>query len=130
MKNEEPVIFESLTFFTPPLLSLPQKTNPSPQLRKASTVGLLGAISVLAVFLRDVGFVASFGGAILGSAIIYIFPALIFLQTVKNQVKSGEIADYNTVRKEVIANKAIVGLGGIFAVIGATVSVLKTFVLK
>lgn len=87
-------------------------------------------MSTLAVFLRDVGFVVSFGGALLGSAIIYIFPAIIFIKTMAQKVKSGEVQETAAVRNEVALNKGIAGLGVVMAIIGASVSVLKTFVLN
>lgn len=54
-----------------------------------TTTVLLGILSVLATILRDVGFVVSFGGALLGSGIIYIFPALIFIKTIQKQKAAG-----------------------------------------
>ena len=35
-------------------------------------------MTALALAIRDVGFVNSFGGSIFGAAIIYIFPSLIY----------------------------------------------------
>lgn len=91
---------------------------------------LLTVLSGLALVLRDVGFVVSFGGALLGSCVIYIYPALMFLRTVARKVKSGELADSAALQKEVKLNYGILGLGVVFAVIGASVSVLKAFFLK
>jgi uncharacterized membrane protein len=61
------------------------------------TVACLSGITGLALVLRDVSFVLAFGGATLGNALIYIFPALMFRgsvgkmkdapQGLKNEVK-------------------------------------------
>jgi solute carrier family 38 (sodium-coupled neutral amino acid transporter), member 11 len=89
-------------------------------------VVLLAILSGLAMVLRDVGFVVSFGGALLGSAVIYIFPALIFIKTIRNKIQLGELQK-GAMRNEVIANHLIAMLGVVLAGIGGTVSVLKTF---
>lgn len=104
--------------------------QPSERTQTLTTLALLTIVSTLAVFLRDVGFVVSFGGALLGSAIIYIFPAIIFIKTMAQKIKSGEIQETAAVRNEVTLNKGIAGLGVVMAIIGASVSVLKTFVLN
>jgi solute carrier family 38 (sodium-coupled neutral amino acid transporter), member 11 len=104
--------------------------KPSERTQTLTTLCLLTIVSTLAVFLRDVGFVVSFGGALLGSAIIYIFPAIIFIKTMAQKVQSGEIKETPAVRNEVALNKGIAGLGVVMAIIGASVSVLKTFVLN
>lgn len=108
--------------------STPQQ--PSERTQTLTTLALLAIVSTLAVFLRDVGFVVSFGGALLGSAIIYIFPAIIFIKTMAQKIKSGEIQETAAVRNEVALNKGIAGIGVLMAIIGASVSVLKTFVLN
>lgn len=112
------------------VLNLAGVKNPSERAQTLTTLALLTVVSTLAVFLRDVGFVVSFGGALLGSAIIYIFPAIIFIKTMAQKVKSGEILETAAVRNEVALNKGIAGIGVLMAIIGASVSVLKTFILN
>jgi len=112
------------------VLDLLGKKNPSEKAQTITTLILLTVTSTLAVFLRDVGFVVSFGGALLGSCIIYIFPALIFLKTMAAKIKSGEIVETPAVKREMLLNKGITVLGVVMAIIGASVSVLKTFVLN
>lgn len=46
------------------------------------------------------------------------------------KVASGEVQDTKAVRNEVLLNKGIAGIGVLMAIIGASVSVLKTFVLN
>ncbi len=112
------------------VLGLAGVKKPSERTQTLTTLVLLAMVSTLAVFLRDVGFVVSFGGALLGSAIIYIFPAIIFIKTMAQKIASGELQETAAVRNEVALNKGIAGLGVVMAIIGASVSVLKTFVLN
>ena len=113
-------------------LNLLGNKNPSDKTQTITTLVLLTIVSTLAVFLRDVGFVVSFGGALLGSCIIYIFPALIFLKTMSKKIAAGEVSkeEMGGVKREMLVNKGITGLGVVMALIGASVSVLKTFILK
>ena len=93
------------------------------------SAAILAIVSILAIVLTDLGFVVSFGGAILGSAIIYIFPTILFIKTIKDKVKSGEL-DLKVnkgLQREVYLNYVILGLGIVFAVIGGGVSILKQF---
>ena len=114
------------------VLNLLGNKNPSDKTQTITTLVLLTIVSTLAVFLRDVGFVVSFGGALLGSCIIYIFPALIFLKTMSKKIAAGEVSkeEMGGVKREMLVNKGITGLGVVMALIGASVSVLKTFILK
>lgn len=114
------------------VLNLLGNKNPSDKTQTVTTLILLTIVSTLAVFLRDVGFVVSFGGALLGSCIIYIFPALIFLKTMSKKIAAGEVSkeEMGGVKREMLVNKGITGLGVVMALIGASVSVLKTFILK
>lgn len=47
------------------------------------TVAILSTVTGLALVLKDVSFVLSFGGATLGNALIYVYPALMFRGAVK-----------------------------------------------
>mmetsp|Transcript_8791 Transcript_8791/g.21520 ORF Transcript_8791/g.21520 Transcript_8791/m.21520 type:complete len:539 (+) Transcript_8791:202-1818(+) len=49
------------------------------------TFGLLGVITYFACTLTDVSFVLAFGGATLGNALTYVFPALMYRAVVKQQ---------------------------------------------
>ena len=50
-------------------------------------------ITAAGLAISDVGFVVSFVGGVLGSAIIYIFPALLLLATTKDQAGKGLSAE-------------------------------------
>jgi len=56
----------------------------SNSLQNKVTVLLLSVITSLALVVKDVTFVLSFGGATFGNALIYFFPALMFHHLVKD----------------------------------------------
>lgn len=49
------------------------------------TLVLLTVVTILAVFVRDLGFVNAVGGGTLATAIVFVFPALMFQAAIKNQ---------------------------------------------
>ena len=62
----------------------------SPEKRSSSTlniltVALLGVLTTLACSLKDVSFVLAFGGATLGNALTYVYPALMYRAVVQQQ---------------------------------------------
>jgi hypothetical protein len=54
------------------------------------TISLLGVITFLACTLTDVSFVLAFGGATLGNALTYVYPALMYRAVVRQQGRKGE----------------------------------------
>lgn len=95
------------------------------------TVGLLAAVSAASLRLTDLGFVNSFGGALIGSGIVYIFPSLMFLKPLMNKLKDKKAAAGAAVagaeKREMSLNAGIVAAGVAMGVLGAAVSVLETF---
>jgi len=88
------------------------------------TVACLSLITGLALAVKDVSFVLSFGGATLGNALIYVYPALMFRGAVK---KMGDKASTG-LKKEVklaMAN-ALLGIG--MGLVGAKMA-LKSLAL-
>jgi amino acid permease len=61
------------------------KIKKGPSTENVLTVGLLSAITALALVIPDVSFVLSLGGATLGNGLIYIFPALMFRGAIKKK---------------------------------------------
>jgi sodium-coupled neutral amino acid transporter 11 len=86
---------------------------------------LLGVITLLALTLDNVGFVISFNGALMGSAIIYIFPSVLFLQAHKYRIAKGE--NDGTTKLEINFNRLLIIFGIIFATIGGAVSIADAF---
>eukprot|EP00953_Heterococcus_sp_UTEX-ZZ885_P033821 17576-Heterococcus_DN1.PRE.1 len=80
-----------LTFITARegILSALSIQEPSDTQVKVATVGLLGLFTGLAMVLRNLGFVVAFGGALLGSAVIYVCPALMWVFKCKQDIAKG-----------------------------------------
>eukprot|EP00904_Undaria_pinnatifida_P009553 jgi/Undpi1/5728/HiC_scaffold_2.g01002.m1 len=97
------------------------------KLRTEWTVGLVGVVTAAALKLSDLGFVNSFGGALVGSGIVYSFPALMFLKPLQRKVAGGAGKLAGSVRREMVANHGIVMTGLVMGVLGCAVSVLEAF---
>ena len=54
------------------------------------TLAVLGIITSLALKLRDITIVLSFGGATLGNALTYVYPAMMYKAVVAKQGRKGE----------------------------------------
>jgi amino acid permease len=89
------------------LLKVKQRSNGT--LNKF-TLSILGLVTVLAANLKDLGLVASLGGATFGTALVFIYPCLMLL---KLQAKNGTKGS-----KESILAKMIAGLGFVMGAIG------------
>jgi amino acid permease len=63
----------------PPTVALNQQTM---------TSVLLSVVTATALIVKDAGFVVSFNGALMGTAIIYIFPAFLYLRHTANKSRS------------------------------------------
>lgn len=61
------------------------KLKKGPNTENFLTMGLLSAITGLALVIPDVSFVLAFAGATLGNGLIYVFPALMFRGAIKKK---------------------------------------------
>ena len=95
------------------------------------TVSLLGLITALALVLKDVSFVVSLSGALFGSALMFIAPALMNIANIKrgfvtSSATSLSVSEGGKSRQlEVASNYGIVVMGILMTLIGVTVSILK-----
>ena len=86
------------------------------------TVGLLSAVTLLALVIPDVSFVLAFAGATLGNCLIYIFPGLMFRGAIRNLKNPTK-----TQKREVgvALTSAVIGAGlGVMGAIKAVQSIL------
>jgi len=102
------------------LAKVPEDKRTNALLNKV-TVGCLSVITGLALVVKDLSFVMSFGGATLGNALIYLYPALMFRGAVK---KMGDKATVG-LKREVKFAMANAALGITMGTIGAKMA-LKT----
>merc|ERR1711968_121931 len=56
------------------------------------TIALMVAMNGTSLFLKDLGLIVALGGAILGSALVYIFPALMAIGEKKGVIGKAEKA--------------------------------------
>lgn len=91
------------------------------------TVGLLAGVTAASLKLTDLGFVNSFGGALIGSGIVYVFPALMFLKPLMRRLKDKAASAVGGEKGEMSVNVGIVAAGVAMGVLGCAVSVLETF---
>jgi len=99
------------------LLKVPVEKRTNAMLNKL-TVAVLTTISLLAMKVKDLGFVLSFAGATLGNALIYVFPALMFRAAVSKRGEEATAAQ----KKEVFLALFTASLGVVFGCIGAKMS--------
>lgn len=91
------------------------------------TRSLLGILTTTALFLQDAGIVVSLNGAVMGSAIIYCFPSIIFLKLTSRLFSEGKLEKSRKIMIERFANKCLIGTGSLIASCGAAVILLNKF---
>lgn len=87
----------------------------------------MALITSLALILPDAGVVVSFNGAVMGSAIIYIIPAILYLKSTRLQLDSGALQLTNKVRLERNMSRFLVGFGTMSAILGGAVTILTKY---
>jgi hypothetical protein len=85
-------------------------------LQNTLTVTILSVITLGAMILNDVSFVLAFGGATLGNLLTYVYPALMYRATVKQQGRSEE-------NGAVVVSLLSALMGIVMGVIGAKMAV-------
>lgn len=95
--------------------------------RTAWTAGLIALTSAVSLGITDLGFVNSFCGALIGSAIVYIFPSMMILRVLRKKLIAGGSKLVAGVRREIALNNGIVVTGVVMGLLGAAISVLETF---
>lgn len=109
------------------LLNVTDSALPDKKVKTAKrnvTPGLFALITAVSLVVRDAGFVVSLNGALMGTSIIYIFPALLFLK----QTASGLVGrSKRGLGMERWFCRFLVAFGGVSAVLGAITSVLNSY---
>lgn len=97
------------------ILNIPMEKR-SASLLNTLTVGLLTVLTIGALILKDVSFVLAFGGATLGNALTYVYPALMYRATIKQQGRTEE-------NGAVMASLVSAVLGIVMGAIGAKMAI-------
>ena len=79
-----PLIFVGLRDGLMDLFKVPQTKRDDGLINKI-TLGALAVVTLLASQLRDLGLVASVGGATFGTALVFVYPAVMFLKNQKGK---------------------------------------------
>uniref|UniRef100_A0A7S0WI84 Amino acid transporter transmembrane domain-containing protein n=1 Tax=Hemiselmis tepida TaxID=464990 RepID=A0A7S0WI84_9CRYP len=124
-----PLVFSG---FRTGALSLLDIKAPSQATLDTIAVATVSVAVGVALKMSDLGFAASFSGALLGSAIIYIFPAMMHVALAKKAVEADQQLKPKKRKGVALGNEAymnygIMALGVALAGIGASVSYLQSF---
>jgi Transmembrane amino acid transporter protein len=87
---------------------------------------LLAIVTCLSLLLSDAGLVVSLNGALMGSAIIYIFPALMHLAHTGKRMKLAGGVVSKKLRLERWASRYLVTFGAVAGLVGAGVSIINS----
>lgn len=104
--------------------------NTERKVERKVTATLLTALTVIALAIKDAGFVVAFNGALMGGAIIYVFPALLFL---RKTAISHDFVKPATKWKRLILKaersfcRFLTVFGMLLSVIGAAVAVMSSY---
>lgn len=88
----------------------------------------MAAMNGAALFLKDLGFVVAFGGAVLGSGLVYIMPALMFIKATQQKevaLKKVGLALSKGRRREMRANMLLAAMGVGLSGLGGYMSLVK-----
>jgi sodium-coupled neutral amino acid transporter 11 len=90
-------------------------------LKRKATAILITILTGLCLVLKDAGFVISFNGSLMGSALIFTFPAFLFLKL----TSTGAVD--RSQRLERMFCRFLVGFGCVTGLMGAATSVLNSY---
>lgn len=115
-----PLVFAGARDGVLDLLSVPTEKRTNAKLNTV-TVALLSIVTTLALVVKDLSFVLSFGGATLGNALIYIYPTLMFRKAVKQM---GDKAS-SGLKRESALSLLIATLGVGMGLVGSKMAIQK-----
>ena len=89
------------------------------------TIGLLTVITAIALVLKDVGFVVSVSGALFGSALMFVVPAVMNINNLKTIATKAKTQLTGSNKLEIAFNWGMVVMGIIMGALGVIISTLK-----
>lgn len=111
-----PLLFLGLRQGVLQLLKLDGMSN---KVHRISTIAIMAAINGAALFVKDLGLVTALGGAILGSVLVYIMPALMHLTSSSKARKASGKKQGALDKADTAASYGTILLGIVLAILGA-----------
>lgn len=105
-----PLLFDGTRDGLLDLFKVPQEKRTNTLFNKI-TVGVLALTTVVAAKMTDLGLVASVGGATFGTALVFVYPTIMFIKSQKGKST-----------KETLLAKIIAGLGVVMGIIGTNLA--------
>jgi len=102
------------------MLKVPSEERTDAKLNNLTYI-ILGVVTAVAIKITDLSFIMSFGGATLGNALIYVYPALMFKSAVKNLGEDATKAQ----KMEVLLAMTFATVGVGMGIIGTKLSLAK-----
>lgn len=88
---------------------------------------VLAIATSLALVVSDAGLVVSLNGALMGSCIIYVFPALMFLSHTSKQMKAAGGSISRKLKFERSASRFLTVFGLVSGLIGGAVTLINAY---
>jgi len=111
-----PIVFHGARDGVIDILEIPI-ADQTPERIKRLTLILLAVLTITAIFVTDLGLINAVGGGIIATAIVFVFPTMMFYGAVKQKMGSGNDG------KELVFASGLTLFGVIFGVIGAYLAV-------
>lgn len=89
------------------------------------TIALITLITSLALVLKDVGYVVSLSGALFGSVLMFVVPAIMNISSVRASAKASGKDLSKGAKFEVMANFGMIGTGIVMGGLGVAISTLR-----
>jgi len=107
------------------LLHLTLKSRPTTAQRTAATVAIVFVSAAVGASFDDLGFLVAFGGAVLATALVYVFPSAMLIAALRPIVRSGKASSGEQLEYGLNLGLCVMGIA--LAGLGAVVTVLKSF---
>jgi sodium-coupled neutral amino acid transporter 11 len=91
------------------------------------TLGLLTVITTIALLVKDVGFVVSVSGALFGSALMFVVPAVMNIKNLKAIADKAKSQLTSNNKLEIAFNWGMIVTGIVMGALGVIISTLKQF---
>jgi len=92
------------------------------------TVAAIGAVTAIALVLKDVGFVVSLSGSLFGCLLMFVVPAVMQISNIRSKAQpSAQISSplSNADKLEIKLNYGLIAAGIVMTIVGVSVTVSR-----